>query len=127
MPNPTGVHLEHRPPMDGYEINGVFCKEREKYLKGFLRVEAKTGLHRELPWNGVSQRPENFIDTGQVAQQSSARALAVDHRGGTAEVQIDRRDGMLGQLLCRTNQRRDVVANHLSDNGAAGRILRDRG
>ena len=56
----------------------------------------------------------------------AARAFAIDHRRGAAQVQIHRRHRILLQLPGRAHQRGNVVADHLRDHRPAGGVLGHR-
>lgn len=90
-------------------------------------VEADARFHGEGDRDGCAQGAQDLVDAVWVTEQTAAGAFAIHDRHGAAEVQIDRRDWMLLQLACGTDQRRDVVADHLRDDRATGRVLRDGG
>ena len=60
-----------------------------------------------------------------LAQQAAARAFAVDHRGGTTQVQVNRRDRVLLQFASSPDQGRDIVADDLRHDGAARGVVGD--
>ena len=126
VPDAAAVHLQHGAPVHGDEVDRVLGKKREERLDRPLRVESEACLDGELPRNRLPQGAENPVDAGEVAQQSAARALAVDDGCGTPKIQVDRRDGMVLQFTRAPHQRGNVVADHLRDGGAARGILRDR-
>ena len=120
------VHLENRPSMDRHQIDGMFPEEREECLEGALIIESEPGLDGELSRDCIPQRPENAIDAVQVPQESSPRALAVDDRRGTSEVQVDGGDRVVSEFPSRPDQRGNVVSDHLRDDRTARGIARDR-
>ncbi len=111
--------------MDGEQINRVPGKNRQQRVELGGRLEAEARLHRERNRHRVAQRTEDGVNFLRFAQQSAARAFAIDDGRGTAEVQVNRRDGIFLQLPCCANERGDVVTDHLRDDGFAGRIFGD--
>ena len=102
-------------------------EDRQQLLEDVGVLEADPGFHRERDADRVAQGAENFIDPLRLAEQAAPGALAVNDRDGTAEIEVDRGDGMLFQFARGADERGDVVADHLRDHRAAGRVLRDRG
>ncbi len=66
-----------------------------------------------------------MVDPLRVAQQSAAGAFAIHDRDGATEIEINRGDRVLLQFARGADQRRDIVADHLRDDGAASRVLGD--
>jgi hypothetical protein len=65
------------------------------------------------------------VNALRFAEQTTARTFLVNDGRGTAEVQINRGDRKLLQCFRRANERRNVVADQLRNDGLAGGILFD--
>jgi hypothetical protein len=55
----------------------------------------------------------------------SMRCGSIHDGGGAAEIQVHRDNGVVLKLLRRADERRDVIADHLRDDGPAGGVLGD--
>ena len=100
-------------------------KQRQQRVKFRRRLETDARFHRERNRHRVAQRAENGVNFLRLAQQPAARAFAIDNRRGTAEVQVNRGDGILLQQLRVADERGNVVADELRDDGPAGGIFGD--
>ena len=111
--------------MDGEQVERMAGEDRQELVEDRGVIEADARFHRERDRDGFAQRAQDPVDALGVAEQTAAGAFAIHDRHRAAEIQIDRRDGMLLQLARGADERRDVVADHLRDDRPAGRVLRD--
>jgi hypothetical protein len=123
----AAIHLFHRPRVDGKQVERMTEEDGKEFVENSAVIEADARFHRERDRDGFAQCAQDSIDAVGVAEQTAAGAFAIHDRNGAAEVQINRRDRVLLQLARGADERRDVVADHLRDDRAARRILRDGG
>ena len=111
--------------MHGEQVERVAREDRQELVEHRGIVEADPRLHGELHFHHIAQRAEDRIHALRLAQQSAPGAFFVNDRRGAAEIQIDRRDGILLQLARGAHERRDVIPDHLRDDRVARGIRHD--
>ena len=97
----------------------------EQILEDCWVVKANARLDCKLGINGVTQRSQNRVDLRHVSQQTATGVLAINHRHRTSEVQIDARHRMLLQFARATNERGNVIPDHLGNRGLTSGVGRD--
>jgi len=113
------IHLLDSTAMHGQQINGMFGKQIQQRVK----PSAESKPIRVFTVSGMATASRN---APRMASISPARAAGRPRRicdkrpGRAAQVQINRRDGILLQGAGRARQRGDVVADHLRDDGPPG-------
>ncbi len=100
-------------------------EDGQQFVEDVRRIEAEARFDGEFDGDGVAQRAEDGVHALRFAQQAAAGAFAINDGRGTAEVQVHGGDGILLQFLRGADERGDVVADHLRDDGPAGGILGD--
>ena len=125
VPDPTTVHLDDGAAVYGEEVDRVLLKQRKKDLDRLLIIESQAGFHGELPRYCISQGTQDAVDPGKITQESPAGAFAINHGRGATEIQIDGSDGVLLEFLGGAHERRDVVADHLRDDGTTSGVPGD--
>ena len=123
----AAIHLFHGPRVDGEQVERMAGEDRKEFVEDRSVIETDAGFHRERDGDRFAQSAQDSIDAVGIAQQTAAGAFAIHDRHGAAEIQINRRDGMLLQFARGADEGGDVVADHLRDDRPAGRILRDGG
>ncbi len=103
----------------------MFRKNWQQRIKFLRRFKTNARFYRKRHRHRVAQRAENRVNARWFAQQSAARALAINNWRGTTEIQINRGDGKLLQQLCIAHERGNIVADHLRDDGFTGGIFGD--
>ena len=119
------VHLRHGARMNGQRVERVLGKDGQQRVELAYVTEAHASFDGELDADRFAQRSEDGINPLRLAQQATARALAIHDGRGAAEVQVNRGDVKLLKFLRRADERGDVVADHLRDDGPARGVLFD--
>ena len=123
----AAIHFFHGPRVDGEQVERMARKNRKELVEDCGVIEADPRFHRERDRDGFAQSAQDSVDTVGVAEQTAAGAFTIYDRDGAAEVQINRRDGILLQLARGAHEGSNVVADHLRDDWPAGRVWRDGG
>ena len=95
------VHLFDSPAMHGEQVNGMFGKKPQQFVKTLRRIETDPRFDREGNGDRVAQRAEDGVYLAGVAQEAAPGAFAVNHRGGAAQVQVNRGDGIAAAIRGR--------------------------
>ena len=119
------VHFLDGAAVDGEEVEGMFREDGQEFVEDLRGIEAEAGFDGELDGDGVAQRAEDGVHARGFAEQAAAGAFAIDDGRGAAEIEVNGGDGVLLQFLRGADERGDVVADHLRDDGPAGGILGD--
>ncbi len=86
------------------------------FVEDSRRVEADTRLHGKGIVIAARSAP-NGVHARGVAEEAAAAHLAIHDGRGAAEFEVDRSDRMLQEFARGANERGDVVADHLCDDG----------
>ncbi len=119
------IHLRHRARVDGEQINRMLYEQRQQRVELGGRIKTDARFHSERNRYRVAQCAENGVNYFRRAQQPAAGAFAINDGRGAAEIQVNRGDGIFLQQFRRADERGNVVADELGDDGFAGRILGD--
>src|SRR5688572_19612883 len=105
----------------------MLLKNREQPFEIRGRIEPEPGFDCESYIRAVSaQGTQNCINTLGFAEKPATGAFAINDGGRAAEVQIDAGDFVSLKFGCGSDERGDIIADHLSNDGLAGRVFGDR-
>ena len=121
----AAIHLGDGPAVHREQINRMPGKDGKQLLENLRCLKTDPGLDGEFDGNRVAQRPQERINPTRFAQQTAARALAVNHRRGTTQIEVQRDNRVALKFIRGPRERRNVVADHLRDDGPPGWVFRD--
>ena len=124
--NPWAVFFCHRSSMDCEQVEPVSGENLQQGVKLRRTLKPDARLDRKRTPHRAAQNAEEFVHPGQVPEEPTASTFAINNRRGTAEVEIDRRDGVLFQSLRHAGHRHEVVADDLRYRWPAGGIFHNR-
>jgi hypothetical protein len=99
--------------MDCEQVESVSGENLQQGVKLRRTLKPDARLNRKRPLHRAAQNAEEFVHPGQIPEKPAASTFAINNRGGTAKVEIDRRDGVLFQSLRHAGHRHEVVADDL--------------
>ena len=112
--------------MDAQKVHAVLVGDVHDPVEGTGVVKAQPHLDGEESRDRLAQRAQDAVDAVGVAEKPAADVLLVNLGSRAAEVQVESRHGMAGQLGHGFQQAGNVLADDLGEDRPAGVVLVDR-